>query len=111
MWRGGCIIRSKFLGKIHEAYLKDADLPLLLFDPFFKDVLTSSESSLREVVAQGAAAGISLPCFSSALSWFDGVTTKRLPTNLIQAQRDFFGAHTIERMDHPRGEMFHQDWT
>jgi 6-phosphogluconate dehydrogenase len=111
MWRGGCIIRSKFLGKIHEAYLKDADLPLLLFDPFFKDVLTSSESSLREVVAQGAAAGISLPCFSSALSWFDGVTTKRLPTNLIQAQRDFFGAHTFERMDHPRGEMFHQDWT
>lgn len=111
MWRGGCIIRSKFLGKIHEAFSKDPDLPLLLFDPFFKDVMMRSEAALREVVAQGATLGISLPCFSSALSWFDGVTTKRLPTNLIQAQRDLFGAHTFERVDHPRGEMFHEEWT
>ena len=74
-------------------------------------VLSETISSLREVVIAGAKTGISLPCFSSALSWFDGVRTKRLPTNLIQAQRDFFGAHTFERIDRPRGEMFHEEWS
>ena len=111
MWRGGCIIRSRFLGKIYEAFSRDPDLPLLLFDPFFKKVVHDSIHSLRKVVSEGVGKGISLPCFSAALSWFDGMRAKRLPTNLIQAQRDFFGSHTFERVDRPRGEMFHEEWS
>lgn len=110
LWRGGCIIRSRFLGKIHEAFSKNPKLPLLIFDPFFKNILGKSIESLREIVIKGVKLQISLPCFSSALSWFDGITTGRKPTNLIQAQRDFFGAHTFERIDRPRGEMFHEEW-
>ncbi len=111
MWRGGCIIRSKFLGKIKEAFDKNRELKSLLFDDFFKDAITSCESSWREVVSMAALNGIPMPCFSTALSFFDGYRTERLPANLLQAQRDFFGAHTYERIDKPRGEFFHTNWT
>jgi 6-phosphogluconate dehydrogenase len=110
MWRGGCIIRSAFLGKIKEAYDRDPELSLLILDPFFKKALSRSIDSLRRVVVSGALNGIPLPCFSAALSWYDGIRSRRLPTNLLQAQRDLFGAHTFERIDKPRGEMFHADW-
>lgn len=111
MWRGGCIIRSKFLGKIKEAFEKNKTLSNLLLDPFFKEQITNSTQGLRDVLIEGIKAGISLPCFSSALSYFDGYRSERLPANLLQAQRDFFGAHTYERTDKPRGEFFHTNWT
>jgi len=110
MWRGGCIIRSAFLGKIKEAYDRDPNLSLLILDPFFKKALSRSIDSLRRIVVSGALNGIPLPCFSAALSWYDGIRSRRLPTNLLQAQRDLFGAHTFERTDKPRGNMFHADW-
>ena len=110
MWRGGCIIRSSFLGKIKGAFDLKPDLSLLILDPYFHGELRISIPSLRSVVAQAIALGIPVPCFSSALSWYDGIRSERLPTNLIQAQRDFFGAHTFERIDRPRGEMFHALW-
>ena len=111
MWRGGCIIRSVFLGKIKEAYEKDPELENLLMDGYFAETMKSLVPAWREVVACGVKAGIPMPTFSAALSWFDGYTTERLPANLLQAQRDYFGAHTYERTDAPRGEFFHTNWT
>ncbi|MBE6996851.1 MAG: NADP-dependent phosphogluconate dehydrogenase, partial [Ruminococcaceae bacterium] len=111
MWRGGCIIRSVFLGKIKEAYDKDPALENLLMDDYFRSVMQTLTGAWREVVAYAVKAGIPMPAFSSALAWFDGYTTERLPANLLQAQRDYFGAHTYERVDKPRGEFFHTNWT
>ena len=111
MWRGGCIIRSTFLGKIKEAFDKNPELSNLLLDPYFKSLVESLLPSWRKVVANAALCGIPTPAFSSALSYFDGYTTDRLPANLLQAQRDYFGAHTYERVDHDRGQFFHTNWT
>lgn len=111
MWRGGCIIRSKFLGKIKEAYDKNASLESLLFDDFFKQEVTKCEKGWRHTVALAVMHGIPTPCFATALSFFDGYRSARLPANLLQAQRDFFGAHTYERVDQPRGKFFHTNWT
>ncbi len=111
MWRGGCIIRSAFLGKIKEAYDRDPALANLLLDPFFRDAVMKALPGWRRVVAGGAMTGIPLPAMSSALAWFDGYRSENLPANLIQAQRDYFGAHTYERTDRPRGEFFHTNWT
>ncbi|MBQ6196921.1 MAG: decarboxylating NADP(+)-dependent phosphogluconate dehydrogenase, partial [Lachnospiraceae bacterium] len=111
MWRGGCIIRSMFLGKIKEAYDKDPKLQNLLMDEYFSGVMKGLVPAWREVVAYGIKAGIPMPTFSSALAWFDGYTTARVPANLLQAQRDYFGAHTYERVDMPRGQVFHTNWT
>ena len=111
MWRGGCIIRSVFLGKIKEAYDRNPELSNLLLDPYFKKTVESLVPSWRKVVAQAALAGVPAPAMSSALSYFDGYTCARLPANLLQAQRDYFGAHTYERLDSPRGQFFHTDWT
>ena len=111
MWRGGCIIRSRFLGKIKEAYDKDPALSNLIIDPYFVGELTRCHLSWREVVAQGIKLGIPMSCMSAGLAFFDGYRAKRLPANLLQAQRDFFGAHTYERIDKPRGQFFHTNWT
>lgn len=111
MWRGGCIIRSKFLGKIKEAFDKTPDLKNLLLDSFFAGELHNSQKGWRKVVSTAAEIGISIPCFSTALAFYDGYRTARLPANLLQAQRDYFGAHTYERIDKPRGEFFHTNWT
>ena len=111
MWRGGCIIRSVFLGKIKEAFDKNSELSNLLLDPFFKEKIESAQMGWRRVVAAAIQNGISIPAFSTALSYFDGFRTERLPANLLQAQRDYFGAHTYERVDKPRGEFFHTNWT
>ena len=111
MWRGGCIIRSVFLGKIKEAYDKNGSLENLLLDPYFAETVKGLVPSWRNVVAEAVRHGIPMPAFSSALSYFDGYTTERLPANLLQAQRDYFGAHTYERLDRPRGEFFHTNWT
>lgn len=111
MWRGGCIIRSKFLGKIKEAFEKNPILASLLVDPFFEAEITKCLAAWRQVVSEGALMGIPLPCFSTALAFFDGYRSARLPANLLQAQRDYFGAHTYERIDQPRGKFFHTNWT
>ncbi|MEI6755410.1 MAG: decarboxylating NADP(+)-dependent phosphogluconate dehydrogenase [bacterium] len=111
MWRGGCIIRSRFLGKIKEAYETNPALTNLLIDPFFVQELTTSQDSLRKTVATAALAGIPLPAMSSALSFYDGYRSAKLPASLLQAQRDYFGAHTYERIDTPKGEMHHTNWT
>ncbi len=111
MWRGGCIIRSKFLGKIKEAFDKSSDLESLLLDPFFEKEITNATVSWRKVVVEGVMMGVPLPCFSTALSFFDGYRSENVPANLIQAQRDYFGAHTYERVDKPRGKFFHTNWT
>lgn len=111
MWRGGCIIRSVFLGKIKEAYDKDPNLVNLLMDDYFGETIKGLVPAWREVVAYAAKDGIPMPAFSSALSYFDGYTTASLPANLLQAQRDYFGAHTYERIDQPRGQFFHTNWT
>ena len=110
-WREGCIIRSVFLEKITAAYVANPDLESLLFDGFFRDKITASLPSWRKVVADGLLNGIALPCMSSALSYFDGLRTADSAANLIQAQRDYFGAHTFERTDAPRGMFVHNDWT
>lgn len=110
MWRGGCIIRSRFLGKIKEAFDKNPDLESLILAPFFQDALEKAQSSWRKVVSYAAMTGIPTPCFSTALAFFDGYRTAKLPANLLQAQRDYFGAHTYERIDKPRGTFFHTDW-
>ena len=111
MWRGGCIIRSVFLGKIKEAYDKNPELENLLLDGYFGETIRSLVPAWREVVSYAVKAGVPMPAFSSALSYFDGYTTANLPANLLQAQRDYFGAHTYERTDQPRGKFFHTDWT
>jgi 6-phosphogluconate dehydrogenase len=111
MWRGGCIIRSIFLGKIKEAFDKNPGLENLLLDPYFKDNVISAQESWRKVVSTAALNGIPVPAFATALAYFDGYRAERLPANLLQAQRDYFGAHTYERVDRPRGEFFHTNWT
>ena len=111
MWRGGCIIRSAFLGKIKEAFTNEPNLTNLLLAPYFTEKIQSSEKSWREVVSVAVKNGIPVPALSSALSYFDGFTTNRLPANLLQAQRDYFGAHQYERVDKSRGEFFHTNWT
>ena len=111
MWRGGCIIRSRFLGKIKEAFDKKPNLTNLLFDDFFKGEMKKSQKAWRNVVAIAAKRGIPVPAFSTALSFFDSYRSAVLPANLLQAQRDYFGAHTYERVDKPRGQFFHTNWT
>ena len=111
MWRGGCIIRSAFLGKIKEAFDKKADLENLLLAPFFSSVIQRALPAWRRVVSVAIQNGIPAPALTSALTYFDGYRSERLPANLLQAQRDYFGAHTYERLDHPRGEFFHTNWT
>lgn len=111
MWRGGCIIRSAFLEKIQKAFNANPDLENLLFDPFFKKETEKSEKGWRTVIAKAVTNGIPVPALSSALAYYDGYRTERLPANLIQAQRDYFGAHTYERTDKPRAEFFHTKWT
>jgi 6-phosphogluconate dehydrogenase len=111
MWRGGCIIRSVFLGDIKKAFDKKPELTSLLFDPFFKKAIKSCQRSWRKAVSTAVKKGIPVPAFSTALAFFDGFTSERLPANLLQAQRDYFGAHTYERVDKPRGEFSHTNWT
>ncbi|MEJ2758384.1 MAG: NADP-dependent phosphogluconate dehydrogenase, partial [Anaerolineales bacterium] len=111
LWREGCIIRSAFLDKIVDAYRKDPKLLNLLLDPFFKHEVEQAQESWRRVVAAAISLGIPVPAMSSALAFYDGYRHERLPASLIQAQRDYFGAHTYERVDKPRGEFFHTDWT
>ena len=111
MWRGGCIIRSQFLGKIKEAFDKRKRLPNLLLDPHFKREIRKCQKGWRNVVATAAKKGIPAPAFSTALNFFDAFRNERLPANLLQAQRDYFGAHTYERIDRERGEFFHTNWT
>ena len=111
MWRGGCIIRSVFLGKIKEAYDKNSRISNLLLDPFFKKAIKLCQRSWRNVVAIAAKKGIPVPAFSTALAFYDAYRSASLPANLLQAQRDYFGAHTYERIDRPRGQFFHTNWT
>lgn len=111
MWRGGCIIRSAFLGKIKEAYDRNPQLSNLLLDPWFRDRVAECQDSLRRVVVQAVQLGIPVPTLSTALAFYDGYRSEKLPANLLQAQRDFFGAHTYERIDRPRGQFFHTNWT
>ncbi len=111
MWRGGCIIRSVFLSKIKEAFDQEPHLSNLLLNPYFKEKIDAAQAGWRKVVASAAYNGIPVPAFATALSYFDGYRTERLPANLLQAQRDYFGAHTYERIDKPRGEFFHTNWT
>jgi len=110
IWRGGCIIRARFLNRMAEAYQRDPGLTNLMLDPFFKDILNRTQSSWREVVALAIQNGIPIPAFSASLGYFDSYRSERLPANLLQAQRDFFGAHTYERVDKKPGEMFHTNW-
>jgi 6-phosphogluconate dehydrogenase len=111
MWRGGCIIRSRFLNNIKDAYQKNPAIQNLLLDDFFKNALNKAQKDWRVVVAKAAEIGIPIPCYSSALSFYDGYRNANLPANLLQAQRDYFGAHTYERIDKPRGQFFHTNWT
>ena len=111
IWRAGCIIRSKFLYNIKEAFDRKSDLQSLLFDLFFKAAVAKGEESLRSIVVLAAQHAIPLPCFGAGLNFFDGYRSERLPANLLQAQRDYFGAHTYERLDQPRGRFFHTNWT
>ena len=111
MWRGGCIIRSAFLGKIKEAYDKNPKLENLLMDDWFSGVLNKYQASWRKALVAAIEAGVPTPAFSTALAFYDGYRSEKLPANLLQAQRDFFGAHTYERVDKPRGEFFHTNWT
>jgi len=111
MWRGGCIIRSRFLNDIKHAFDTNPDLVSLLLDDFFIDAIKQADQGWRQAIMLGIELGIPTPAFSAALSYYDGYRTERLPANLLQAQRDYFGAHTYERVDHPRGQFFHTDWT
>lgn len=111
MWRGGCIIRSVFLADIKKAFEKEPDLSNLLLDPFFKEKVETAQESWRRVVSKAVINGVPVPALASALNYFDGYRHERLPANLLQAQRDYFGAHTYERIDKPRGEFFHTNWT
>ncbi|HEY5715079.1 MAG TPA: decarboxylating NADP(+)-dependent phosphogluconate dehydrogenase [Psychromonas sp.] len=111
MWRGGCIIRSAFLNNIRDAFEKNPELAFLGLDQYFKDILENCQTAWRKVAAKSLEVGIPMPCITSALTFLDGYTTARLPANLLQAQRDYFGAHTYERSDRKRGEFFHTNWT
>jgi 6-phosphogluconate dehydrogenase len=111
VWRGGCIIRSAFLGDIKKAFKRNPGLVNLLLDKFFKKAVSSRQPGWRRVIVQSAKLGIPAPCLSSALAYFDGYRSDRLPANLLQAQRDYFGAHTYERVDQSRGQFFHTNWT
>jgi 6-phosphogluconate dehydrogenase len=110
IWRGGCIIRAAFLQKITEAFARDGALANLLLDPYFNKTVQKAQANWRKVVGAAVEFGISVPTFGSALSYYDGYRAARLPANLLQGQRDFFGAHTYERVDQPRGKFFHIDW-
>ncbi len=111
VWRAGCIIRSAFLGKIKEAFDRAPGLSNLLLDSYFREVIARCQPSWRRVVAKAVEAGVPVPAFTTALAFFDGYRSERLPANLLQAQRDYFGAHTYERLDRPRGQFFHTNWT
>jgi len=111
IWRGGCIIRSVFLDRIAEAYGQDPALDNLLLAPSFASEVNRAQADLRTIVALTAGHGIAAPCLSAALAYYDGLRTAKLPANLLQAQRDYFGAHTYEMIDRPRGEFHHTDWT
>jgi len=111
MWRGGCIIRSVFLGKIKEAFDKNPDIANILLDPYFSGKLAEAQQGWRNVLCTAMQNGVPAPCMTAGLQYYDGYRCKRLPANLLQAQRDFFGAHTYERTDRPRGEFFHTNWT
>jgi 6-phosphogluconate dehydrogenase len=111
IWRGGCIIRARFLQKITDAYARDSQLVNLLLDPYFKEQIQNNQTRWRTVVALAAQAGVAAPAFMSALAYYDGYRSAKLPANLLQAQRDYFGAHTYERIDQPRGVSFHLDWS
>ena len=110
LWRGGCIIRASFLQKIKEAYARRNKPANLMLDPYFKKIVTRGQASLRKVIQQAAKLGIPVPCFGAALAYYDSYRAAQLPANLLQAQRDFFGAHTYERVDKPRGQFFHTEW-
>lgn len=110
IFRGGCIIRAAFLQKIYEAYQRDENLANLLLDPYFKSEIDRCQANWRKVVAAAAISGVAIPTFMSSLAYFDSYRSERLPANLLQAQRDYFGAHTYERVDQPRGKFFHIDW-
>ena len=111
LWRGGCIIRATFLEKIKAAFDRDPGLANLLVDDFFNGEVSRCQKSWRRVVAQAVFSGVPVPAFSSALAYFDGYRSGNLPANLLQAQRDYFGAHTYQRIDRPRGEIYHTEWT
>lgn len=111
MWRGGCIIRAQFLGNIKEAYDGNSSLQNLLLDSYFKNAIENAQSAWRQVIATAVKHGVPVPAFSSALAYFDGYRSAVLPANLLQAQRDYFGAHTYERLDKPAGQYFHTNWT
>lgn len=111
MWREGCIIRAQFLDKIKAAFDKEPQLANLLISPYFKQAIEKSQDAWRQIIAKAVRAGIPVPAFSSALAYYDSYRSERLPANLLQAQRDYFGAHTYERVDKPRGEFFHTNWT
>ena len=111
IWRGGCIIRSRFLGKIKDAYTKNPELENLMLDDYFKETLEKAQASFRRVISQAVLNGIPVPAMSSALAYFDGYKSANLPANLLQAQRDYFGAHTYERIDDERGNYHHTNWT
>jgi 6-phosphogluconate dehydrogenase len=110
IWRGGCIIRARFLQKIKEAYDRNPRLTNLLLDPYFKKQIAGAQENWRKVISTAAELGVPCPAFMSALSYYDSYRAARLPANLLQGQRDFFGAHTFERLDQPRGQFFHVDW-
>mgnify|MGYP003774920217 CR=1 FL=1 len=111
LWRGGCIIRSAFLARIKEAFDQNNELPNLLLDPFFQEKVGAAQAGWRRVVATALSNGVPVPALTTALNYFDGYRSERLPANMLQAQRDYFGAHTYERVDRPRGEFFHTNWT
>jgi 6-phosphogluconate dehydrogenase len=110
IWRGGCIIRAHFLNRIKEAYERNPDLENLLLDPFFTDIIRTTQSNWRHAVVSAVQSGVASPAFSASLAYYDSFRSERLPANLLQAQRDFFGAHTYERIDKPVGEFFHTEW-
>jgi 6-phosphogluconate dehydrogenase len=110
IWRGGCIIRARFLNRITDAYRKNPKLKNLVLDPFFSEILQRSQANWRKAVQTAIGQGVAVPAFSAALSYFDSYRSANLPANLLQAQRDYFGAHTYERIDKPAGEFFHTEW-
>ena len=110
IWRGGCIIRARFLARISEAWRADPELANLMLAPYFVDLLNRSQQAWRETVALAVSHGIAVPAMSASLAYYDSYRSARLPANLLQAQRDFFGAHTYERIDRPAGQWFHTAW-